>query len=619
MSTTLTVDDAQQVIIAVTVTDQGLSVGRDVVVPLAAGALLYDVPAYAVDDPVCPYSLAYITIGGSGYVATGDLNGVKLYGVDSAGVATEPADFWEYGETSLKTGLLVHDMDSDGDEDLILISNLEAVTFTNPMRVKAFSQDNGTLSDAPVFTSTMSGYYRSGCLADISGDGRDDLVLSLGPLAVSGQTSGKKDKAYKGTSQGFSDTVVWQSDEAEISTDIFAADVNGDTFRDIVVAWQDEGIAVYYGSGTAVAETASYVKDLDGCLGCCLYDLHTDGDMDVLAYSNDSVYVLENTGGVLNAPLALITGLSDISSIQTVQISGQVLLVVTDAQLGASCYAWDDGMFNADAMYRTRVKNHYQQMLVMDCELDGDEDLLALSATLRPVRGSFDLYINQLIDGSPPAANELLDLFAGHDGLGVVFSNSGDDFYLGQTAGVDIRIAQEPMETAADFTAAPCQLVHNPSVPFSVEQVGFTPSETWPEYYVALRSIDDQGNTGEIACAGPLPLSPVQLLSVHFAVERKKVTITGTFRIPGDLQRLDLDRSQRPYVDYEQLNSAPLLYWEIFPGSGLYGFAFQDTQGLRNSRWYYYRLRCLDGSGRSCYSGPAQRVFTLWKANVKDF
>jgi hypothetical protein len=80
---------------------------------------------------------------------------------------------------------------------------------------------------------------------------------------------------------------------------VFAADVNGDGYLDILSAsWNDDTIALYVNNGSGSFTEQIITLNADGAQSVFAADVDGDGDMDILSASHwdDTIALYRNNG-----------------------------------------------------------------------------------------------------------------------------------------------------------------------------------------------------------------------------------------------------------------------------------------------------------------------------------
>lgn len=266
----------------------------------------------------------------------------------------------------------VVDYDLDGDQDIILVNRTgfqDLDVYVNngseSFSLTPIAQDLDTMFSLDV--------------ADISSDSRPDVVVGL------------SNQDYIAYFENQTATSGWGG-EVQISTpsdilnpeDAIAADLDGDTWADIVTATRDDGLVWYRNQqdGTfAPAEVLSADRHVTVRAG----DLDQDGDLDLVATDSNPVIWYENRLDESSSdfgPGTVLTGsFSRVVDIEVADFDddGQPDLVMADQSRNAVTYfinqldeASNDFAAGVDI---TTSANRVQGVDVADFDLDGDIDL----------------------------------------------------------------------------------------------------------------------------------------------------------------------------------------------------------------------------------------------------
>ena len=163
-----------------------------------------------------------------------------------------------------------------------------------------------SLSDAAGWVSADRGVATGAGLADLDGDGFDELVVAYGndvepgPLVVYDNVDGR-----------LAPTPVWQSASTAHHGHLAVGDVDGDGDPDVVVSrylgaagWEDPGgVDLYRNDGGVLGSEPAWRRDGVHSFACALGDIDRDGDLDLAiaageAYRGEpeSSVVLRNPG-----------------------------------------------------------------------------------------------------------------------------------------------------------------------------------------------------------------------------------------------------------------------------------------------------------------------------------
>jgi len=167
----------------------------------------------------------------------------------------------------------------------------------------------------PDWVSADTQVSTGGALVDLNGDGWLDLVVANG-----NDMAQQRLVVYHGLGNGSLPTLpTWQSADLAYNGHLDVADVNGDGWPDVAVAYLGEfsttgPIArVYLNNAGTLSSTADWSADVSGnAFGLAFGDLNNDGRPDLAVatgwpYSNPNAYynyVYLNVGGQLQTPAA---------------------------------------------------------------------------------------------------------------------------------------------------------------------------------------------------------------------------------------------------------------------------------------------------------------------------
>ncbi|MDD5490535.1 MAG: FG-GAP-like repeat-containing protein [Patescibacteria group bacterium] len=166
------------------------------------------------------------------------------------------------------------DVEGDGDQDIIIFENGQNFIFRNNGDGSTFIQEDLGLA----WENTLQGYTD-----DIDNDGDVDILV--------GDRVSQQNFLYRNNGSG---TFIRESQFGEGSTDnIVSADLNGDSWKDVVVSNSDINSAIYWNNGQG-----SFTKQSLGTTGIFRGDdLDNDGDVDLyLVGGAAGTYIYRNDG-----------------------------------------------------------------------------------------------------------------------------------------------------------------------------------------------------------------------------------------------------------------------------------------------------------------------------------
>ena len=188
-------------------------------------------------------------------------------------------------DTDLNTAITfaTGDVNSDGKTDVVVLTT---VNFQTVVTIY-LSNGDGTFTAGAQYTG-VSGELS---IADINGDGKQDLIFIGNPILVMlGNGNGTFQKAITGPIlTSFSGTVI--------------RDFNGDAIPDIVTGTYD-GVAFLQGNGNGTFQNPVYSNAATGF--CCEMeadDINGDGKLDLINNSDGVLAMLGNGDGTFQAPV----------------------------------------------------------------------------------------------------------------------------------------------------------------------------------------------------------------------------------------------------------------------------------------------------------------------------
>lgn len=264
------------------------------------------------------------------------------------------------------------DMDGDGIPDIVTlepdVSQVDIVTVD--------AEGNFTLAPVQSFTDIPA--MTSIAIADVNGDGSNDVIISDG----SGSAAGVR-VLFNDGHGNLSADISYPSEATAGNgpVSVTAADVNGDGFPDLITANGSDGtvsVLINNGDGTFAAPL-SYPAGADP-VAVAVADLNGDGfpDLAVADASGNSVQVLLNNGdGTFSAPLTMSVGANPVAvTLSDLDGDGKLDVVVVDQadDTAGILHGNGDGSFAPAVFIHTGAQPGW--LTAQDLNGDGRPDLV---------------------------------------------------------------------------------------------------------------------------------------------------------------------------------------------------------------------------------------------------
>ncbi|MDP2686914.1 MAG: T9SS type A sorting domain-containing protein [Aequorivita sp.] len=224
---------------------------------------------------------------------------------------------------------------------------------------------------------------------------------------------------------------------------IYAADINGDGYKDILSASFDDNKIAWYenleGLGIFGAQNIMSINEL-GAIAVYGADIDNDGDIDVISASSEgnTVSWFENLDGLGNFGPKINIGnnLNGLTSIYISDINGDGKIDILSASRYDNKIAWyennGNGSFSTQKLIAT---NAYGAMSVYADDLDGDGDIDVVSANswddkivwYKNLNGQGNFGSSQVISSNANYASGVFIIDIDGDGDNDVLSASRDD------------------------------------------------------------------------------------------------------------------------------------------------------------------------------------------------
>ncbi len=311
-----------------------------------------------------------------GYVSCGDESSSLLSSAPEPSVPsfTEQADY-PSGEFSYD--IVSSDLDSDGDDDLIVVNSMSSFISIFLNNGDAVFQIAGQYS--------VGRWPESVCASDLDGDGNIDLVAAsrhgntISVLLNNGDATFQPAIDYEGVSGGIYGTS---------GCEVIASDLDGDGDNDLActnVHLASISIYMNNGDGTFPGFVQYAVGNHPGSL--CASDLDADGDSDLVVanrYSNNLSVLLNNGDGTFGAAVSygsvlwklLFVRLGSVISCDLDGDGDNDIAVAGEGGINASIILNNgDGTFSSAVIYY-ETSDGLSSLYASDLDGDGDNDLV---------------------------------------------------------------------------------------------------------------------------------------------------------------------------------------------------------------------------------------------------
>lgn len=262
-------------------------------------------------------------------------------------------------------GVDAGDIDGDGDIDIVVANhNIQIRLYVN--RGDGYFEDRGDMiPDARYYTNTVK-------MADIDND--MDLDIAVGNRG--------ENRLYINDGKGnFSDeTDDRLPSDNDDTISITVSDIDGRNGMDMIIGNKNSSLRVYMNDGTGRFHTASNsitnsiieINDMESA------DIDMDGDMDLIAATQDKNRIFINNGGLFNEESGHITAVSEPGrgvAILDADGDGAIDMVFANYDQQNRIYINDGRGFFSDVTMFDTPPDYDRNLDVMIGDLDNDGDL----------------------------------------------------------------------------------------------------------------------------------------------------------------------------------------------------------------------------------------------------
>jgi len=273
-------------------------------------------PSWVSDDEVSTGDIQIADIDGDGYIDIFAANGgysmdpSVIYFGSATGPSTSPG--WYSNDNCWNNYAMPFDFDHDGDID-VLTANQGNNPYDPYRPMYLFVNNNGTLSNTPGWQSSEQSIQNFFAVADVDGDGWEDVAVS--------KWSGFESGIYRNNNGTLETFPWWTTGTTDTDKGVVFGDVDDNSWTDLALGHNPTQLFSNVEGTFTLSWTSGYSffgqQDMRFC------DVDSDGDLDLaeIHFSNGVVNIYMNDNGELqNMP----TWSYDCSSVGTALAFGDI-------------------------------------------------------------------------------------------------------------------------------------------------------------------------------------------------------------------------------------------------------------------------------------------------------
>ncbi len=262
----------------------------------------------------------------------------------------------------------VADLDNDGDEDVIAAASYDD-------QISWFPNDGfGNFNEQLIIANTTNSVYQVYTF-DLDNDGDLDVISA----SFHGTSEFQWHENLGGGVFGESQLLVINMDYNQlVGFDIYASDLNGDGFKDIIGLYRSE-VVWYQNNGDGSFGTEQIIHDCSYATSVMCSDMDNDGDNDIVIGDNNIFWLENNGAGVFTDSLFISDNVG--TQIYVCDVNADGILDVVSASEASNKVAWYQnegaGIFGEEQIigYTANARSIHAN----DLDRDGDTDIIMCS------------------------------------------------------------------------------------------------------------------------------------------------------------------------------------------------------------------------------------------------
>ncbi|MEN3026608.1 MAG: VCBS repeat-containing protein [Chlorobiota bacterium] len=191
---------------------------------------------------------------------------------------------WSSADSGYHGHLAVADVDGDGWEDVAVTEYLGEGGFGSPGGVKLYWNRQGRLEEHPSWRARERFHTFRCAWGDVDGDGRPDLAVAGGEAYTLVR---EPVRVYRNRGGYLEEVTSWRSAESLIAYDLAWEDINGDGWLDLIVACSRGPSCVFYNRGGQLDTLPGWrAAETEFANSLAVGDVDGDGWVDVVISFN---------------------------------------------------------------------------------------------------------------------------------------------------------------------------------------------------------------------------------------------------------------------------------------------------------------------------------------------